>query len=256
MFVGGLFGLIFAVIIAIPINTLPPMSLGLAMFAVLLATNALARNLTLHFTDGQTSLFGIPSAVTVYSSMLFAAGAVVVAYLIQRSSVGLRLRAAREDEAAARAAGVGVRWNRIVAFVISGFIVGVGGGLFVQHLGTLGYDTFYLSTTLITLAMLVVGGIESLTGAVTGTVVLSFLLMLLRRAEEGFTIGPIELPSTTGLTAGGLAIAMIVILILRPKGITGSREFPDRIRFGRRRRSEDDEESSAEDELVKKEAVA
>jgi branched-chain amino acid transport system permease protein len=116
-------------------------------------------------TGGGSSLVGIPTEVGPWTALAAAAVTIYVAYVFQSSHVGLMLRASRDDEIAAKASAVDVITVRIVAFVLSAFFVGVGGGLYAQFLGILTVDMFYLNMTIITLTMLVVGGIGSLTGA-------------------------------------------------------------------------------------------
>ena len=94
--------------------------------------------------------------------------AIVVAFAYQRSRFGRRLRATREDPQAAEASGIHVHRERLVAFVISGALAGFAGGLLVHELGSITVDQVYLELTFITLAMLVVGGMQSVWGAVVG----------------------------------------------------------------------------------------
>jgi branched-chain amino acid transport system permease protein len=74
-------------------------------------------------------------------------------------------------------------------------------------------------------AMLVVGGAESLSGAVVGVIVVTALQQTFRQIEDGFTVGGMHVPSRPGLSDFGLAIGLLAILILRPRGITGGREL-------------------------------
>ena len=84
---------------------------------------------------------------------------------------------------------------------------------------------FYLDLTFITLAMLVIGGMTSLWGAVIGALAVSGLDSLLAEAENGLDIGgyTIDLPAGTRLVVVGTLMALM--LILRPSGITGGREL-------------------------------
>ena len=68
----------------------------------------------------------------------------VAVFLFQESRWGLRLRASREDEVAARASAIGVYTERRTAWILSAFIVGIGGALYGQLLGTFNADAFYL----------------------------------------------------------------------------------------------------------------
>ena len=90
------------------------------------------------------------------------------AFAYQRSRYGRKLRAAREDSAAARAAGIDIHRERLWAFALSGALSGFAGGLLVHLAGTLQARDVYLDLTFLTLAMLVVGGVGSLWGAVVG----------------------------------------------------------------------------------------
>ena len=99
------------------------------------------------------------------------------------------LRATREDEVGAKASAVKVTRVRLVAFVLSAAVAGVGGGLYAQFLGILTIDAFYLGLTFITIAMLVVGGIGSLTGAVVGVILVTFVVEFLRLFERGVSVG-------------------------------------------------------------------
>ena len=120
-------------------------------------------------TAGQSSRVGLPLYVDLWTALGAACGTIVVAQLYPDLSFGLRLRAAREDEHAAQAAGVQIRSRRLIAFVLSTFIVAIGGVLYGHFLGTLAVNMFWLDLTFLTLAMLVVGGLRSLTGKVVGT---------------------------------------------------------------------------------------
>src|SRR3984957_4033872 len=108
------------------------------------------------------------------------------------------LRASRDDEVAARASAVHVVKMRLIAFVVSAALVGVGGGRDAQFLGILTVDPFYLNLSFITIAMLVVGGMSSLTGAVTGVIVVTAIIELLRFFDPGLAVRDITLALPQG----------------------------------------------------------
>src|SRR5262249_43719051 len=128
-------------------------------------------------------------------------------YVFQNSRIGLQLRAAREDDVAATAVGIHVGRLRGLALVLSAFVVGLAGGVYGQQLGSFNPDVFYLDLTFLTLAMLVVGGINSLSGAVIGALVLALLAHLLRDVESAV--------GRPGLTEVSFALIMVLILVLR-----------------------------------------
>ena len=163
----GLFAALFALVMGAAIMRLSGIGASIATFAMLAIVNVVYSNWD-GLTAGTSSIVGISSYTDHWVGLAWAAFAVVVAYLYQTSRFGLSLRASRDDEVAAKAARVHVVRQRLIAFVISAFLVGVSGGLYAHFLGTISVDAFYLDVTLITLAMLVIGGVNSLSGAVIG----------------------------------------------------------------------------------------
>ncbi len=123
--------------------------------------------------------------------------------------------------AAAQAVGIGIHAQRLWAFTLSGALCGFAGGLYVHMLGSITTEQVYLELTFVTLAMLVVGGLTSLWGAVLGALAVSGLDSLLGKAEEG-SLGP-DLPTGSRLVVVGAVMALV--LILRPSGLTGGREL-------------------------------
>jgi branched-chain amino acid transport system permease protein len=102
-------------------------------------------------------------------------------------------------------------------------------------LGSITTEQVYLELTFLTLAMLVVGGVTSLWGAVVGALVVSGLDSFLARAEEGIHVGfAFDLPRGTRLVVVGVLMALV--LIVRPSGLTGGREveWPSWARFPRK----------------------
>ena len=96
--------------------------------------------------------------------------------------------------------------------MLTAFIVGVGGALFAQFIGSFTPDAFYLAITFLVTAMLIIGRMTSLAGAVVGTLVISALAEFLRRIEMGIDFGPFELSAKPGLREVlGLAIVMLAI---------------------------------------------
>jgi branched-chain amino acid transport system permease protein len=213
-----------AIIFAFPLMRLGGVQAGIGTFAALVIVNVVL-TVTTSVTRGTSAVFGIPEFTTMTVIATCAVASIVCAYLYQISSRGLRLKASREDESAARAIGINIPFERSVAFVISAFVCGVGGALFAGYLTTFNPDAFYVKLTFLNVAMLVIGGTNSLTGAVTGVVFVSTLRELLRRVEiDG--LGPIHAGALPGLTEIVLGAILILTLIVRPSGIAGGREVP------------------------------
>ena len=220
---GGIAAL-FGLILSIPLMRLSGIAAALSMFAVLLVVHDVASNWT-EVTRGRQTMLGVPTNTTLTAALLWAIAMVVGVYLFQRSRFGLRLRAARDDPVVAQSCGIDVTMERRIAFVLSAFIVGLGGFLYAQFLGTFTPESFFVSITFITIAMLVVGGQYSLGGAVVGAIVFSALSTGLLRLEQGAYFGPVYIDVGAGLHEVGLAIVLLAILILRPDGLMRGREF-------------------------------
>jgi branched-chain amino acid transport system permease protein len=214
----ALAGGVFALLAGLPLMRLSGLAAGIATFAVLGITNNLLRYYE-KIGPGLNVFSSVPETTDLVQAAVVAIIAIVVAFAYQTSRFGRQLRAAREDAAAARAVGISVYGQRLVAFTLSGALAGLAGGLYVHFL-PINADFVYLELTFITLAMLVIGGMTSLWGAVVGALAVSGLDSLLAEAEEG--LGRVDLPSGSRLVVVGALMALV--LILRPSGITGGRE--------------------------------
>ena len=135
---------------------------------------------------------------------------------------GRTLRAVRDDEVAARLAGVSVPRTQVLAFVVSAACAGLGGGVFAVLAQSVSPGEFALTLSLNLLLAVVVGGLGSLTGAVWG----SLLLVLLPYLTDSLTGGLSLPPALAQRLAGNLPLSMfglllIVVMIAAPGGIQG-----------------------------------
>ena len=229
--VAGALAAVFALVLSLPLARLSGLTAGLATFAVLSIVNIVARNWE-QVTHGTAGVSGIPTTTTIWGALAWAMLAMAAAWAFQRSRIGLRLRASRENESAARSIGVAVARERTIAFVVSAFFVGVAGALFGMFIGSFNPDAFFLNITFLMIVMLVIGGTTSLAGAVVGTIAISAVSEILRRIEGGVDLGFVQVSGKPGLREVALALVMLAILIFRPGGLTGGREigWPSRAR--------------------------
>jgi branched-chain amino acid transport system permease protein len=223
--VAGLVAGFLALLIGKPLMRLSGVSAGIASLALLLITQTVIENWAA-VTRGTQSMIGIPTDIGPWDVVAWVTVIAIGVFAYQSSGAGLRLRASREDELAATAAGIRVARERLIAFTLSGFICGIGGSLYAHYLGALTPTlSFFFSPTVLIIAMLVIGGYRSLWGAFVGTLVVSIISEILRQVEQGVSIGSIEISTKPGLDGIILGIIMLLILILRPSGITGGREL-------------------------------
>jgi branched-chain amino acid transport system permease protein len=130
-----------------------------------------------------------------------------------------------DDRIAAEAAGANVYLMRLFALVVSAFFVGISGVLMGHYLGTLAVSDFWLDTTFLTLAMLVIGGMSSVTGAVVGCIGVRVVIEVLRQLEQGVSGAGVAISIPDGSQEVILAIGMILFLIYRPNGLMAGREL-------------------------------
>lgn len=220
--IAAAFATVLALLLGYPLMRLSAFPAGMATLSLLIITYVVAGNWT-QVTGGQNTVVGVPSHATVWTTWAVGAAAIVCAYLYQRSRHGLRLRASREDEFAASACGIRLVRERWIALALSAFWVALAGAMYAYYL-PFSPDSFYLDITFITLAMLVIGGRDSLWGAVLGAVCVSALIEGLQNLESGAHVGPAYIALPGGTADIVVAVIMLVILILRPAGLTGGRE--------------------------------
>jgi branched-chain amino acid transport system permease protein len=209
-----------------------PSAAVLGTFALLVIVNDVltgARSIT----RGNQTFFGVPPIATIMTCLWVAVVAIVVARLYRDSAFGLRLRAAREDPLAAAAAGIAVGRQRLIAWVLSAAICAAGGMLLGAYIGAFSPKTFYLTLTFQLLAMLLVGGWTTVSGAVLGAAVITLLTTFL----GDLATGPGPLPEFLSLTEVGISVSILVVLYFRRDGLMGRLEADEHFAAWRRRRA-------------------
>ncbi|MEZ5101458.1 MAG: branched-chain amino acid ABC transporter permease [Thermoleophilia bacterium] len=240
---GGLIAMVFGILFAPPIVRLRGVQAGIGTLAILIIVYVFNIQTT-SITRGTSTMIGVPETTSTEDALMAVLATIVVAYFFQQSRRGLRLRALRENERAARSVGVASEFERGVAWVLSTFIAGVAGAIYAHYITAFSATSFYFDITFIAIAMLVVGGLTSVSGAVFGCIGLAVVQEALRRFEVNGLFG--EKPPV-GIATFGLALILLVTLILRPRGITKGREIPfptDWTWPGRKQRATASEETS------------
>jgi len=222
--IGGLVGLVLLRIGAT--------AAGFTSFALLIVIRIVALSFD-PITRGTRTVVGISELTTLRNAAAWALFCVIVAYLFKESTLGLKLRASREDERAAENFGIyplRVRW---VAWALSIAMTTIAGGLWAHFVTVFSPHSFWIPVTFLILSMLVIGGQGSVAGAVVGAASVTIVSEGLLAVEYGINIGRQSVPFLTtifpqqvvGLTEFFLAIALLLILTLRPSGITKGQEF-------------------------------
>jgi branched-chain amino acid transport system permease protein len=149
---------------------------------------------------------------------------ILISYRLEISRIGRAWMAIREDEIAAKAMGLNTRNLKLMAFGMGATFGGVSGAMFAGFQGFISPESFSLMESVMIVAMVVLGGLGHLPGVVLGAVLLSALPEILR-----YVAGPLQSMTDGRIDAAILrqlliALAMIVIMLMRPRGLWPSHE--------------------------------
>jgi branched-chain amino acid transport system permease protein len=161
---------------------------------------------------GSLGFSGIPYYTDLFWVYAFVTITLVVALRIKFSSLGRSFLSIRENEIAAEAVGINTTRLKVRAFVLAAAFAGIAGGLFAHEVGTsLNPRELGFQKSFDIVIMVVLGGMGSVSGAVLAAIVLTLLPEALRGFSE------FRMPI--------YALALILMMILRPQGILGLREI-------------------------------
>jgi branched-chain amino acid transport system permease protein len=224
LLVGGSAAALFAFVTGSALMRLSGAAASIATLGLLVITvNVLSQATAI--THGPRALFGVPEYADFGSVFGALAVVVLISALFKWSRAGLRARANRDDLIAAEAAGVGSLSARLPPFVLSAFITGIAGGLYGMLITAFSPASFTLSLAVVVLTMAIIGGVNSITGALIGASLVTVLNEALRRVEDGFDFAGIHVEAATGISSAVLGVALILTLRLRPAGLLSSYEF-------------------------------
>ena len=164
---------------------------------------------------GGATGFTVPGYTNFLWVGAFAIITIVIVYNIVHSDIGRALVSIREDELAAEAMGINTTRYKVLAFVISSALAGMAGVLFGHYTSVLSTNDFQFIRSFEIIIMIVLGGMGSLTGSVLGAIVITIMPELLRQL-------PGDLSRYRLVVYSAL---LILIMLTRPQGILGTREF-------------------------------
>lgn len=220
---GGCVAALAAVVLFYPLRKLNAQALSIATLSLLLIANIFFTNVRLSSSGG--AIFRVPLATTLWNVLPWVLCALLISLLFQHSRVGLRLRASREDEFGAESGGIDIGWTRLIAFVLSSSIMGAAGGLYALSIGSFSAADFYIDFTILLFAMMVVGGMRSLSGAVIGTITISTVSYFFSKLQNGVSFGGLDIDVPPGTANVSIALCMIIVLLFRNEGLLGDREI-------------------------------
>ena len=230
LLVGGCLAALMAYLIGLPVLRLKSDYLAIATlgFAEILRAffqwNALGP-----ITNGSNLLKSYPTFAKATPYVVLAGLMIAVILLLINSTYGRAFKAIRDDEVAAEAMGINLAKHKRLAFIISSFFAGIGGGMMAMYMGTIAAAPFKSTLTYEILLIVVIGGI----GSITGSIIASFLYIfssewLLRGLDSGTFLG-INAPDIfkNGFRMAVFSVIIMVIVLFFRKGIMGDKELPD-----------------------------
>ncbi|HZK25333.1 MAG TPA: branched-chain amino acid ABC transporter permease [Oscillospiraceae bacterium] len=220
---GAVVAMIVAAIVAWPMMRLSDAVGAITQFALLIVINVMLSQWS-QVTNGPRTftLGGTQRLTTLWVALGVAVLVIIAVYYFKESSLGLKLRATRDDRHAARSSGINFVAVRYFGYVISACIGGLAGGLYSHYILSITASSFYMSELFLILSMLVIGGSMSVSGAFFGTLLVTLLRQGLRQAELFLTRSGFEASGSTEIV---VAIMMIIFLVWQADGITGGREL-------------------------------
>lgn len=176
-------------------------------------------------TNGALGLKGLPKYANTYIVWFCAALAVVFMIALIHSAYGRSLKAVRDNEIAAQAMGINVAKVKIVSFVISGFMAGIGGALLAHFMQTIDPKMFVFSLTYNILLIVVLGGNGSITGSVIASIVVTVMMEVLRFLDGPMNFLFIHTQGIPGIRMVVFSLLLMIVVIYRQKGLMGTNEF-------------------------------
>ncbi|MGI8784994.1 MAG: branched-chain amino acid ABC transporter permease [Acidobacteriota bacterium] len=211
--VGGLLAAAFSILIGLPTFRLRGPYFTIATIGISEAVRVFMQGF--QWTGGSSGLRMPPRAdsflVDYYSMLALAAAVLVLVWWIERTRLGLALRAVRQDVDAAEALGVPTARVKLAAHALSAFAVGVAGGLYAinfQYIAPNSVFAFTLSLSIV--LMPVIGGIGTLAGPVIGAVVFQYLQLKL-----------LANPLLSNFHLFIYGLLLIVVMLFEPRGLWG-----------------------------------
>jgi branched-chain amino acid transport system permease protein len=170
--------------------------------------------LNIDAVGGARGMIDIPQFTNLFSVLFLSSLVVLVVKRIRESRYGRTMFAIKENEIAAQMMGINPTKIKVQAFVFSSFMAGIAGALFAHSEGYLSTQTFTFVKSFEIIAMNVIGGLGSISGAIVGGALLTVL-------PEGFRV----LQDFTGIDLRMIiyALTITLIMIFLPQGLMGSK---------------------------------
>jgi len=182
--------------------------------------------LNMKITNGAAGLFGIVKLANWNALFIGVLLTIVIVVNFSRSALGRACISVREDEIAAEAMGINTTKAKVTAFIIGAALASMAGSFYASYFYVVKPEIFGFSRSIDILVMVVFGGMGSITGSVLSCLGLGLINMTLQSFAEYRMIF--------------YALLLVVIMIFRPQGLLGTKEFTFSAKKGLAKKKEDD----------------
>jgi branched-chain amino acid transport system permease protein len=153
--------------------------------------------------------------------LAFAAGTLLACINLLRSRSGRAFRAIRARETVAEALGIGIAQYKLLAFVISSAMTSVAGCLFAYYRGFVSVEAFDLFLSIQYVAMIIIGGMGSLLGALLGAAFVTIFPYAIERLVGLLPNAKALAGDIFAVNYAAFGLVMILFLLLEPLGLVG-----------------------------------
>lgn len=224
LLVAGVITAFFAFLIGFPVLRLKGDYLAIATLGFSEIIRIVFTN-TQTLTNGSTGIKGIPDTANIWFTYITMALCIVFMARLMKTSYGRSMKAIRDDEVAAESMGISLFKHKMLSFVISGFMAGIGGGLMASVLGAITPLLFRFILAYDILLIVVIGGMGSISGSIVGAFLITIAKEWLRWLDGGFSLGFVQIPPIAGLRMVVFSLLLMGVILFYRKGIFGSKEF-------------------------------
>ncbi|MCD2257177.1 branched-chain amino acid ABC transporter permease [Agrilactobacillus fermenti] len=222
--IGMILAGVVALIIGIPTLRLKGDYLAIATMGAAEIIRIILINLKI--TNGPAGLYGLPQLASWSTVYVLVVVTTVLTVNFIHSRNGRAVMSVREDEIAAESMGINTTKFKVAAFVFGGMTAAIGGALHATYIQTIAPNDFGIMESISILIIVVMGGIGSMTGTFAAAILLGVLDMVLQ--------------SFGALRMVLYSLALILIMVFRPKGLFGTWEFSVKRLFNRKKRAKEE----------------
>jgi len=224
LLIGGIVGATIGVILVLPALRLRGFYFCAGTLGFNIIMETIAENLP-DITNGPMGLRQFPPYTNIWWVWGIAILLIYITWMVKKSYMGRAFIAIGKDPDLAEHMGINLLKYKVYAFTFSAFFTALGGILWVHLILNLFPKAFSLILVFEVVAMIVIGGMGSITGSIIGAAIITFFADILAPIEEGFSLFGFNVPPMLGLMTVLIGVLLVIILIKKPEGIMGEKEI-------------------------------